>query len=254
VTQTTEAPAGLDWLRETLGGMQRQITSLRMRTAALESELEIRDRREAELRAQLEQAEAQLDGSASQMREGIKADVLEDLVLLGNRTKALATCLVVLAAHEMGQGVDSLSRLGLPDDVVSLVRLMASPARPSPVESVQFLSGADGIRYSPEPPAAQQYSSPPHSSNRISYTAPVTKKDKEDREFRDRDMELQGRVRTSSVQEQIHEAAGKPMPPPYRRLSVAEPLWCGRCVLSQGYCRVPQGRCLPGLCGAALSG
>jgi hypothetical protein len=63
------------------------------------------------------------------MRAAVKGDVLEDRVVLADRTQALATCLVLLAAREMDAGAESLARLGVDPETVAFVR---RPARNRP--------------------------------------------------------------------------------------------------------------------------
>jgi hypothetical protein len=161
-TQVEAPPTGLQWLQQTLGELRDQVESLRkqcvgnrMKIAALEADVEIRAKREVELTAQLQEAESMLDGSSAQLREGIRADILSDIELLSARDRAVASCLVILAAKVVGAGQDSLARMGLPDHVVRTVRGLVFGFADAP-PPVAFADGGSGLRYTPPPVTAQE--------------------------------------------------------------------------------------------------
>ena len=153
--QVIEAPAGLEWLRGTLEEHRKSIVGLRMKVAALEADIEIRDKREAELRAALAESESQLDSSSADMRAAVKDDVLSDIDELGRRDKAMATVIVLLTAKVMASGAESLARLGIPPEVISTVRGMVYGGAAASVPAVPFSDGGNGLRYTPPPATAE---------------------------------------------------------------------------------------------------
>lgn len=189
-TEQSEAPPGLQWLQSTLGELRSQVEELRkqvvgsrMKISALEADAEIRDRREADLREELRVANEQLDSSSASMRASVKEDVLSDLEALDSRDKAVATCLVILAAKVVGAGQDSLARLGLPDDIVRTVRGLVFGITGDSVTPVTFMDGGNGMRYSAPPVTAQVPQPPVH--NRVTFLNPgMSAEEIELREYR----------------------------------------------------------------------
>ena len=170
-------PTGLQWLQQTLGGLRGELEELRkvntrlgMRVSSLEGDAKYRQRENEELRAQLQEAESQLDESSATMKSAIRQDVDSDIEQLSARDKAVATCLVILAAKVVGAGQDSLARLGLPDDVVRTVRSLVFGFADS-APPVAFADGGSGLRYTAPPVTAHLPPQPTRNSTRY---APLT--------------------------------------------------------------------------------